>query len=434
MKRRFWLVPLVVLALFFAYRALKKPVIEWYAENYIVRPTAAPATETPSQICLTWSEDPRTTQTIQWRTATSVGDGWVQYRQKDGHATPAESEAARTVLEDPLVENDPVNHRFTAVLRGLASGTAYAYRSGSKQHGTWSAWAEFSTAPEQELPFSFVYLGDPQCGLDVWGAMLRGVHQQYADAAFYVIAGDLVNNGGHRNQWDEFFEGGRGVFDRRCVVPALGNHDDDQNGEPRLYLGLFDLPTNGPDGFPAEHAYHFRYSNALFVVLDSNLPPEDQQGWLEEQLAGSDATWKFAVFHHPAYSAKSSRDNPEIRETWGRLFDQYHVDMALQGHDHAYLRTHPMNAGRIVATPAEGTVYVISVSGTKLYELSQEDYTAVGFDDVATYQVIDIETNPDRLSYRAYDTAGALRDELVIEKAPPGVNAREQESVLVGQP
>ena len=33
-----------------------------------------------------------------------------------------------------------------------------------------------------------------------------------------------------------------------------------------------------------------------------------------------------------------------------------------------------------------------------------------------TYQTIDITTNPDRLTYRAYDKDGALKDELIIEK------------------
>jgi hypothetical protein len=36
--------------------------------------------------------------------------------------------------------------------------------------------------------------------------------------------------------------------------------------------------------------------------------------------------------------------------------------------------------------------------------------------NVATFQVLAIQTNPNRLLYRAYDTDVKLRDELVIEK------------------
>jgi hypothetical protein len=35
---------------------------------------------------------------------------------------------------------------------------------------------------------------------------------------------------------------------------------------------------------------------------------------------------------------------------------------------------------------------------------------------VATFQVLNIQTNPNRLEYRAYDVDTKLRDELLIEK------------------
>jgi hypothetical protein len=35
---------------------------------------------------------------------------------------------------------------------------------------------------------------------------------------------------------------------------------------------------------------------------------------------------------------------------------------------------------------------------------------------VATFQVLDIQTNPNRLTYRAYDGDTKVRDELIVEK------------------
>jgi hypothetical protein len=91
--------------------------------------------------------------------------------------------------------------------------------------------------------------------------------------------------------------------------------------------------------------------------------------------------------------------------------------MALQGHDHGYLRTKPMRAGQEVASPAEGTVYVVSVSGTKLYDVEQHEYAAKSIEHLSTYQVIDIQTKDEnKLTYRAYDMDGTLQDELVIVK------------------
>ena len=105
-----------------------------------------------------------------------------------------------------------------------------------------------------------------------------------------------------------------------------------------------------------------------------------------------------------------------MRESWGEVFDKYQVDIALTGHDHAYLRTFPMRDGERVASASDGTYYIVSVSGKKYYEQEPQDYAEMAFANVSTYQIIDITTNPDRLVYRCYDFDGVLRDELTIEK------------------
>jgi hypothetical protein len=323
--------------------------------------------------------------------------------------------AATELLETEDIVNDPVNSRHTATLTGLAPETAYVYSVGDVWSGTWSELREFTTAPAGERPFSFVYLGDAQNGLERWGSVVRKARRRHPEAAFYLLAGDLVNRGQQRQEWDVFFREAQDVYDTRPLVPAPGNHDYDE-GSPELYLRLFDLPENGPVSIGPERAYALRYGGALFLMLDSNQPPETQAGWIEEQLADTDATWKFACFHHPVYSSSPTRDNPEIREVWGPLFDEYHVDMVFQGHDHGYLRTHPMKAERVAESPGEGTIYVVSMSGTKKYDQGDFDYAAKAVKDTPTYQVIDILTTGHRLAYRAYDVDGNLIDEVVIEK------------------
>ena len=395
-------------------------VSPWVACETRDRTTPFPASTHPDQVCLTWSGDPCTTQTVQWRTAPAVAEGTVQYRKKDEPESATKDATAKvTTLTDEAIANDPSVHRFTATLKGLDPATTYAYRVGNKQDNTCSDWFEFTTAPKGREPFSFIYLGDPQVGLETWGKLLHKAYERFPKAAFYIVAGDNVNHGHWRDEWDILFQAAAGVYDRRPTMPAIGNHDCAGPAGPRLYLDLFTLPENGPDTIPPERAYSFHYSNALIIVLDSNLAPQKQRAWLDKQLAdASDATWKFVTYHHPAYSSGGNRDNPQVREQWCDVFDKYHVDMVFQGHDHAYLRTPPMKANHAVASPAEGTIYVIAVSGTKHYKQDQHDYTAVGFTDVSTYQVIDIDTNgADKLTYHAYDIDGTSRDEVVIEKA-----------------
>ncbi len=88
-----------------------------------------------------------------------------------------------------------------------------------------------------------------------------------------------------------------------------------------------------------------------------------QAEWLDAVLTASHASWKFVMFHHPVYASHISRDNPNLRREWVPIFDKHHVDLVLQGHDHAYLRTYPMRGHQPQATARDGTIYVVSVVG-----------------------------------------------------------------------
>ena len=381
----------------------------------IFRMTRYPATAQADQVTLTWSDNPQKTQAIQWRTSTEVPAGAVRY-QKKGDNEWREVQARTEVLDNISTVNDRTNHRHTANLRGLQPYTEYAYEVGTGEDDGWQPGGTFRTAPDATIPFTFVYMGDAQNGLDTWGKLVQKAHQDAPDAAFYVMAGDLVNRGNERDDWDDFFHNAKGVFDHKALVPTPGNHEYQGTQGPWMYLALFDLLKNGPDTIDKELAYSFTYSNSLFVVLDSNLLPEDQAEWLDQELARSDATWKFVIYHHPLYSSGPRRDNPELRDIWGSIFDKHHVDLALQGHDHAYLRTYPMKDQQRVDSPAEGTIYIISVSGTKMYEQKDHDYIEVGFTNVATYQLLDIQIDGNKLTYTSYDIEGEVRDTFVIEK------------------
>jgi len=387
----------------------------------IYNTTLYPSSATPDQITLTWASDPKTTQAIQWRTSTDVAQSAARYRIKRVAGTELADRwitvAAQTKeLVNHNTVNDPVCNRHSVNLIGLEPSTTYEYEVGDGSSTGWSAPYTFTTAPDTTTPFKFIYMGDAQNGLDTWGKLVHNAHAAEPDTAFYIMAGDLVNRGNERDDWDLFFHNAAGVYDQKQLVPCIGNHEDQGDHGPWMYLELFDLPENGPVGVTPERAYSFTYSNALFVVLDSNVLPSEQVEWLDAQLANSDATWKFAVYHHPAYSSGANRNNADVRELWGALFDKYHVDLALQGHDHAYLRTWPMKNEQRVGSAAEGTIYIVSVSGTKHYDQGDFDYTEFGMTNVATYQVLDLRIDGNKLTYKAFDIEGKLRDEFVIEK------------------
>lgn len=149
------------------------------------------------------------------------------------------------------------------------------------------------------------------------------------------------------------------------------------------------------------------------------VPPELEGQLLIRTYADSEDDARLVnIFRWTSYVATKKPDQVVLTwsEAWVPLFDKYHVDMALQGHDHAYLRTYPLKGNTRAENAKEGTTYVISVSGTKMYSQVKHDYTEFGMTNVATYQVLDIQISGNRLVYRAYDIDGQQRDELVIEK------------------
>jgi hypothetical protein len=199
----------------------------------------------------------------------------------------------------------------------------------------------------------------------------------------------------------------------------VGNHEYLDQG-PRLYQSFFLLPRNGPGGIEPGLVYHFESGGAFVAVLDSTLAVCDpgqaarQGDWLDQALSGTKARWKFVMFHHPVYASHPRRESPVLRDHWVRIFDKHHVDMVLQGHDHAYMRTYPMHGDRPVAMAREGTIYVVSVAGDKFYDQISRDYIEVGFTGLSTYQTIEVDDVANSLTYRAWNDLGEVVDRVVI--------------------
>jgi hypothetical protein len=387
--------------------------------------THQPSGPTPDQVVVSFGDDPRQALSFTWRTDPSVKPSAVRIAPQDS------PEAVRVIsgdahpVESVGLLNDPTILRHRVVVTGLRPDTRYIYAVGDGSPGGWSPGHAVRTAPSALRDFGFLYLGDAQCGLERWGYLLHAAHEHRPDAGFLLLAGDLVDRGNERTNWDHFFHRAAGVFEEVPFMPAVGNHEYLDRG-PAIYRGTFDLPSNGPPGVDSNLFYSFEYSDAFVAVLDSNLGIHDsrlaraQAEWLDRALGRTRATWKFVTFHHPVYASHVSRENPELAAAWGPVFDKHHVDMVLQGHDHAYLRTRPMREGRPVASPTEGTVYVVSVSGEKFYEQSPREYTSRGMINLATYQTIDIQVEEKRLTYRAFDRDRREVDALVIEKSTGG--------------
>jgi predicted phosphodiesterase len=376
------------------------------------RKTLFPSSDKPAPVFLTWSGDPATTQNIQWRTNTSVTDGVVRFRNTQSKDDFIEASASFTRMEDRMLANDRYCHWHTAVLQGLSPATTYEYRVGSPSKNLWSDATQFTTAPAGGKPFSFMYCSDTH-NRDTWRDLQKKTFEDHPEAAFSVISGDLTVTGMERDCWDAFFTYGEPMYRTRPVMPTIGNHDAQYGLGAGMYLDIFGLPQNGPKEIKPEAAYTFTYSNAQFFMLDVMSDSAPQGEWLRKELERSKATWKIAVFHFPFYTTEA--EYPELHKDWGTWFDKYHVDVVLTGHVHTHLRTYPMYAGKRVATPAEGTVYVQSVSiPSRELRRPKAEFVEQWLGGGSFCNIIDIDGKI--FTFRGYGPDGSMKDTFTIEK------------------
>ena len=409
-----------------------------------VWPSPPPALNAAAvRIVLGWAGDPSTSQAVTWRTADPVASPEAQIGLADtgcgGTTGPARAVAAvpRTLK---LGKGRNVTH-YKAAFTGLTPSTRYAYRVGTG--ASFSNWHCFITASSTAAPFRFIYLGDAQNGLErKWPPVVRAAFAAAPDARFVAHAGDLVGEGDDDTQWGEWLAGLGAKAAETPGVPAPGNHDFYRSifsviggtvfTAPNLWNAHFALPANGPADLPelAGQNYYLDYQGVRIVALDVNAFANDafrasarskvraaQLAWLRRVLGANPQRWTVVVQHHPMYDVVKRRDFKAMRGALGPLYDEFRVDLVLQGHDHAYARTHKVFDGRLAGPEAPGTVYATSVSGSKMYAITTRwpPLMARLQQDAQLYQVVSVAG--DRLRYESRGVDGGLVDAFELVKA-----------------
>ncbi len=374
----------------------------------VFRSTAYPSSKTADQVMLTWSSDPSTTMDIQWRTDTTVATGIVNYREK-GSKEVLSVDASKYRMEDRALMNDRYINRFTAQLKNLKVGVTYEYQI--QPQTNWTENQMFTTAADDN-EFSFIWFGDVH-HQTAYGELMNKADSVHPDAAFYTIAGDLVGEALHRNEWDDLLEFPKNVISRKPFMNAVGNHDNRGGLGALMFRETFSYPKNGPEKVPQEQTYSFTYKNTLFLMIDATSGVDTHTEWIEEQLANSTATWKIATFHFPPYNWEEPYF--DIQKAWVPIFDKYHVDMVFGGHIHYYMRSKPMKGGEVVSSYNDGTAYIISIGiPSRTREIKDEPYAEIQLSRGQFYQYLKIEGN--KLVYNCYDSEGNLADSFEIKK------------------
>ncbi len=374
------------------------------------RNTAYPSSSKPDQLLLTWSGDPATTMDIQWRTHVTNTESNVKYWPK-GSTDTLIKEGKRLLMEDRMLQNDRYIHRFTAKLKDLKPATSYEYIVETKE-GLSSAKENFSTAPARKSPLSFIWFGDVH-NTEQWGDLIALANQTHQDHAFHIIAGDLVNTGLHRDDWDQFFAYGGRSFAQKPLLAVPGNHDSQDGLGAWMFEDMLSFPENGPEGLPAGRTYSFTYQNALFIMIDGTLNIKQQTDWLTDLLANSEEEWKILTIHFPPFNAVEPYEH--IIDEWAPLFQKHQVDFVLSGHFHYYMRSKPMLGREVSDDPNKGTYYLISI-GThgKNKDAPKEAYAEEQFPASFLYQKVIIDGNT--LSFDTFNLKGEIVDSFSLSK------------------
>ena len=433
------------------------------------------AAEAPAARHLTFGADPRREMQISWSTIAPVQNAVVDVGLDNGYGLTVAAETR-------AVAGTATNYHHGG-LPGLQPATTYHYRV--RHDGGASEDATFRTAPAGPAPFTFTAFGDQ--GVSA-GAQSITARVAAVAPAFHIHAGDLcyANNRGlgqpaalnmpDNSVWDVWLNQMTAVAATAPWMPAIGNHEMEGGYGPQGYdgyLARFSLPGGGP----VPGVYAFRYGNVAVVSPDGNDVSYEisanlgytqgaQDAWLRETLRSlrADPGIDFIVvqFHHCAYCTNIVHaSDGGVRDHWQAAFDQFAVDLVVNGHNHSYERTHPMKAGAATATapagavvrPAEqGTTYVTAGGGGQVaYQFSlpgasyvtitggarvpeAAPWSAVRYLDLSFIALDVTPPGPDgrtTMALRALDIDGAVVDTVTLERtrsapAPvtsPGVGA-----------
>ncbi|HEY3873176.1 MAG TPA: metallophosphoesterase family protein [Actinocrinis sp.] len=387
----------------------------------LLQPAERPsgATVIPFGRHIAFGADPTSQISVTWQVPATVTRPFVRIGRSPlelGEKVPAELTVLTTPFGDvspvdsvPLVAPAQIEQNYVkALISNLLPGQTYYYAVGHDGYDPASSPGldparSFTTAPVGRASYTFTAFGDQGVTYD---AVALGALVRSQNPSFHLHAGDLsyAESGGSGvvtdsydpRIWDQFLLQNE-LF--ASVVPwqaVVGNHEMEPWYSPDGYGGIFDrfaLPVEG------QAYYSFTYGGVAFIALDANdvtyeFPANfnysggKQTTWLTRQLAAfrADRNIDFIVvyFHECAYcTATAHASDGGVRAAWTPIFDQYSVDLVINGHNHVYERNDPLRGGKVgVAAPTgstvhsatQGTTYVVAgSSGESLYAFPAAD-------------------------------------------------------------
>ena len=242
---------------------------------------------------------------------------------------------------------------------------------------------------------------------------------------FILNAGDMCDNGKNFGQWGMALNTYQDLTINTSVFFTSGNHENNTGAMAR-YFNYTENKDGNVQAISGEY-YSFDYANAHFTVLDTNDATSDglgaeQLAWLKNDLANTNAKWKFVLMHKSLYSAGSHAFDGEViamRTQLTKLFAENGVNVVFGGHDHSYTETYLVDKdgkvvdktdGKGVRYTGDGVMYItLGTLGTKFYNYRENDMTTDKFNkDESILHTLDSQTfgkvvvSGDTITYTGY--------------------------------
>ena len=398
--------------------------------------------------------DPATSIAFAWQSSDDTLASEAQWGDDpDPTKWPAANRAEGVTWATPASTlNAPADERMHEVyVCGLAPAKTYYYRVGGGPAGgeVWSDVYGFTTAPSDPgAPVTFGITGDARGEeKDAWRLIQRRL--KVAGVGMQLFSGDVINLAPDQGEWEQWLDSAWKDTDKTpltlasvLTLSAHGNHENHTS----LFFGNLTLPQDVAK-YPkyAELFYSVDVGPVHVVVLDDAWivnPPDDPDyqpaltEWLTADLDAATKNrakvpWIVTVNHHSAFSSANHGGDPDVllgRAYFVPIWDKYHVDLALGGHDHNYERTKPLTgpaaAPTIHASAKDGTVYVVCAgAGADSYGPSTSNFTELshGYDNATVlglYGILSVTSSTLKLEAHDLrpDASDPIFDTLTITK------------------
>ena len=356
-------------------------------------------------------------------------------------------------LEKNLTEKDSTK-KHSITISNLDECTKYNYSVDSASLAIDNNNRSFSTLCKKSDFQRLWVIGDSgERGEGQWlvyKQMIDYIKNDFSKLNMWILLGDNAYESGTQEQFNtDLFLPYIELVKRFVPWAVAGNHD----ARRFAFYNIWDFPKNGESGGVASDNnkfYSIDNGNVHIVMLDSENPSLAKDGdmakWLKHDLKVNKKPWTIVAFHTPPYTDgghKSDSDSnsggrmKEMRENFVPIFDEFGVDLVLNGHSHGYERSKLMinHLGKsdtfdtkknvlqnnstcytkpVATTKESGTIYLVTGSSSKLDHASLK-HPALPFSFEKLGSVI-LEVTPTTLSSKFLTIDGMITDEFIIKK------------------